>query len=310
MTSPLPVTIIAGYLGSGKTTLINRLLAETIGRTVMVMVNDFGDIAIDAALIAASNGDTITLTNGCVCCSMGADLFTAFAKALDRSPRPDHLVIEASGVAEPHRIADLARAEPDLTLDAIITLADCRNALVQSADPLIDRTLKNQFAAASLIALSKTDLVTPQDRHALETWLTALNPDVPQLTCPLDPAIILSPASRAPVPIESTPHDHEDAYTRWSFQSPAPTPPDHLQSILEAPPAGILRLKGLSHDPDTGETTAFHIAGAHTSLAHHPFDENQPKGTRAVAIGLKHQLDTNALDAAFTSQSSYTEPVT
>jgi G3E family GTPase len=310
MTAPLAVTIIAGYLGSGKTTLINRLLAETHDRRIMVMVNDFGDIAIDADLIAARDGDTITLTSGCVCCSMGADLFTAFTRALKRIPRPDHLVIEASGVAEPHRIADIARAEPDLTLDAIITLADCRNALAQSADPLIARTLKNQFAAASLIALSKTDLATPQQHRRLETWLAGINPQAPRLTCPLDPALILSPQDHAPAPIEAGSGDHEHDYARWSFQSPDPIPPNHLQSILDDPPAGILRLKGLSHDPDTSQTIAFHIAGAHASLSRHTFGKDHAPGTRAVAIGLKRQLDTAALDAAFSSQSILPEPAT
>ena len=308
MNTPLPVTIIAGYLGSGKTTMINRLLAGTHGRRIMVMVNDFGDIAIDAELIAASDGDTITLTNGCVCCSMGADLFTAFAKALDATPRPDHLVIEASGVAEPHRIADLARAEPDLALDAIVTLADCRNVLAQAADPLIARTLNNQFAAASLIALSKADLVTAQERQALRVWLAEINPKAPLLTCPLDPRILLSPAGGTAATIEMPTHDHENAYARWSFESVKAIPKSNLERILEAPPAGVLRLKGISHDPQTGETIEFHIAGAHASMTGHPSCKDTAPGARAVAIGLKHQLDTTALDTAFNAFLPQPEP--
>ncbi|MEY8840033.1 GTP-binding protein, partial [Cribrihabitans sp. XS_ASV171] len=123
----LPLTVVSGYLGAGKTTLINRLLAEDHGLRLLVMVNDFGAINIDAALIAAQGDDTIALTNGCVCCTMGADLFMALGDALDRRPRPDHLVIEASGIADPAAIANAAKAEPELSYAGIVTLVDGEN---------------------------------------------------------------------------------------------------------------------------------------------------------------------------------------
>ncbi|MDP5350234.1 MAG: GTP-binding protein, partial [Paracoccaceae bacterium] len=120
----LPLTVIGGYLGAGKTTLINRLLREDHGQRVLVMVNDFGAINIDADLLVSADGDTMTLTNGCVCCTMGADLFMAMGDALDRRPRPDHLVIEASGIADPARIATAARAEPDMAYGGIAVVVD------------------------------------------------------------------------------------------------------------------------------------------------------------------------------------------
>ena len=124
---PLPVTVIAGYLGAGKTTLVNHLLRHAGGRRLSVLVNDFGKIAIDADLIAARDGDSMTLANGCVCCSIGGDLYRALTRALDRRPRADALVIEASGVAEPARLAEIARAEPDLLLAGIVVLVDARS---------------------------------------------------------------------------------------------------------------------------------------------------------------------------------------
>ena len=84
----LPLTVIGGYLGAGKTTLLNRLLSEPHGQKIMVMVNDFGAINIDAALIERADGDTLSLTNGCVCCTMGNDLFMALGDALDRAVKP------------------------------------------------------------------------------------------------------------------------------------------------------------------------------------------------------------------------------
>jgi len=95
----IPLSVIGGYLGAGKTTLINTLLAQNHGVRLAVLVNDFGAINIDAALLHSASEDTISLTNGCVCCTMSGDLFFTIGDLLDRSPRPDHILIEASGTA-------------------------------------------------------------------------------------------------------------------------------------------------------------------------------------------------------------------
>ncbi|MBU3751789.1 MAG: GTP-binding protein, partial [Mycobacterium sp.] len=105
MRPPIPVTVIGGYLGSGKTTLLNQALRQSGGQRITVLVNDFGTINIDGDLIAADDGDTITLTNGCVCCMIGSDLMTALWSVRDREDPPDHVIIEASGIADPAPIA-------------------------------------------------------------------------------------------------------------------------------------------------------------------------------------------------------------
>ena len=101
----LPVTVVGGYLGAGKTTLLNRLLADTQGRRLAVLVNDFGAVNIDAGLIANRDGETISLVNGCVCCSIGDNLGMTLYDLAERPDGPEHIVIEASGVADPARIA-------------------------------------------------------------------------------------------------------------------------------------------------------------------------------------------------------------
>ena len=143
----LPLTILSGYLGAGKTTLINRLLAEDHGLNLMVIVNDFGSVNIDAALIAEATDQTIALTNGCVCCSMEADLFMALNAALDRDPRPDHLIVEASGIADPAAIAAAAIAEPEIGYGGILTLVDALNIDAQLADPELAPQITQQIAA-------------------------------------------------------------------------------------------------------------------------------------------------------------------
>ncbi|MEX2518274.1 MAG: GTP-binding protein, partial [Paracoccaceae bacterium] len=115
--------MVSGYLGAGKTSLVNHLLRNAGGRRIMVMVNDFGALDIDADLLESATEDTITLANGCVCCTMGTELLYALSDALDRRPRPDWLVIEASGVADPRKIAAAAHAEREMTYQGVVVMA-------------------------------------------------------------------------------------------------------------------------------------------------------------------------------------------
>ena len=169
----IPVTVIGGYLGSGKTTLLNTLLRGAHGLRLAVLVNDFGSINIDAELIAAHDGDTISLANGCICCSRQDNLGAAFYALAARPNPPDHIVIEASGVADPRRIARYAQAIPGLRLDGIIVLADAELIRRQARDKYVGDTVLQQLQAADLIVLSKTDLITPDTVLEVRAWLAA-----------------------------------------------------------------------------------------------------------------------------------------
>ncbi|MBA3508391.1 MAG: GTP-binding protein, partial [Betaproteobacteria bacterium] len=117
----LPLTVIGGFLGAGKTTLLNHLLGAPHGRRLAVLVNDFGPINIDAALIRSRSEDTISLANGCACCSVAGDLTRALIELAQRDEPPDAIVLEASGLADPHGIAQVALANPALRLDGVLT---------------------------------------------------------------------------------------------------------------------------------------------------------------------------------------------
>ncbi|RYX93345.1 MAG: GTP-binding protein, partial [Bradyrhizobiaceae bacterium] len=118
-----PVTVIGGFLGAGKTTYLNHLLRSGTERYA-VLVNDFGAVNIDAGLIAKHDGETMTLTNGCVCCSIGSGFLDTLGRILDGQTRFDQIIIEASGVGDPWRIAEIALVEPSLRLNAVIVVAD------------------------------------------------------------------------------------------------------------------------------------------------------------------------------------------
>src|SRR5258708_32936633 len=98
---PVPILLVTGFLGAGKTTIVNHILAHANGRRIAAVVNDFGAINIDAELIAGASDGVVSLTNGCICCSLEGDLLRTLAAILRRDPRPDHILIETSGLADP-----------------------------------------------------------------------------------------------------------------------------------------------------------------------------------------------------------------
>lgn len=274
--TPLPVIVISGYLGAGKTTLINQLLRAAQGRRIMVLVNDFGAINIDADLLDSATEDTLTLTNGCVCCTMGADLFMALGDALDRRPRPDVLVIEASGIAEPRRIAEAARAEPDLRYGGIVTVVDGLNFLTSEADIQIGRQVRDQITAADLLVLSKSRNDDVLTRLAMLTDATILSGNDIALRDLIlsDPAHMI--AATAPHP----------KYANWSYTGMDSLTRGALDRRLAHPPKGVFRIKGHVLD-SAGGGWELHLVGKTPDI-------RRVEGvteTSLVAIGLRNMFD-------------------
>jgi len=176
----IPLTVIGGFLGAGKTTLLNRVLTRS-ARRAAVLVNDFGPIDVDAGLVARHDGDTISLSNGCVCCSIGSGLEDALCRVLALDPPPQWIVIEASGVSDPARIAQVGMADPALQLESVVVVADAAQLRAQADDPLLSDTVRRQIDSAGLLILNKTDLVTPDERVRLRAWLDGLAPGLPMV---------------------------------------------------------------------------------------------------------------------------------
>jgi G3E family GTPase len=170
-TEPKPFTVIGGFLGAGKTTLLNRVLAGARGPRYAVLVNDFGALAIDEALISAHDGQTIALANGCICCSMSDGFITAMLTLMQAPERFDHVLIEASGVSEPDRIMDFARLDPLLVPDAILVLVDAETLTARLSDPKVGEVVATQIRTADILVLNKTDLVSRETAETVETTL-------------------------------------------------------------------------------------------------------------------------------------------
>lgn len=178
MIDALPVTVIAGYLGAGKTTTVNHLLRHADGLRLAVLVNDFGELAIDEDLIEAEDDDIISIAGGCVCCSFGDDLTGALMDIASMKPRPDHVLIESSGVAIPSAIVGAISLLEGFRTDGIVILADAETIRQNACNKYMGDTVLRQIYDANIIVLNKTDLVDPTKLEATKIWLQEQNPDV------------------------------------------------------------------------------------------------------------------------------------
>ena len=172
--APIALIVLGGYLGAGKTTLLNHLLADAQGRRVTVLVNDFGAINIDASLIREQSDDVISLENGCVCCSIGGRLVQALVEISARADPPDVLIIEASGVSDPVRIAQVGMLDRAFRLHGIVVAVDAQGIGETLGDPYVGDIVRRQIEGATALVLTKTDLIDERARAAVTGKLLEL----------------------------------------------------------------------------------------------------------------------------------------
>ena len=298
----VPLTIISGFLGSGKTSLLNHLLTQTGpsngGRRITALVNDFGALNIDAELIAEKHGNQIALANGCVCCSIGDDLMRTFIKVMQQDPLPDHIIIEASGVAEPTRIAGFAAVDPQMRLDGIVTLVDAAAHHIHSKDPHLADNYAKQIAAAHLLLISKTDLADEKQRAALSDELRASYPGVPlaEIThgkMPINVVLGLNTDSEIPHPQRDIEHD----FVQWAGHL-SDMPRAELIAKLETLRPHVLRAKGVLRDSEGAYV--LHLAGGRISTEAYARDASG----HFVIIGKPQMPDAAALAKLFTRSAA------
>lgn len=301
MEAAIPLTVIGGYLGAGKTTLLNHLLRNSRGRRIAVLVNDFGSINIDAELIERQEGETIQLANGCICCSLAQGLVAALTQVASHLPRPEHVVIEASGVSDPVKIAQYGHLPP-FALDGVVVLADAETVRARARDKYVGTSVLRQLRGADLIVLNKADLVAAEQLAVVHTWLGSVAPNARVIEAAhglVAPALLLDlGGGRAAGDARGHEGEHA-AYATWSFvDDGAPLDGDRLRAVVAALPPGVVRGKGVLWLRERPERrTIFQLVGRRFELeAGEDWGATIP-GSRLVLIGTPGSIEPERLGA-------------
>lgn len=302
----LPVTIITGFLGSGKTTLLNHILTNQQGLKTAVLVNEFGEIGIDNDLIVTTDDSMIELSNGCICCTINADLVDAVYRILEKEDRVDYLVVETTGVADPLPVAltFLGTELRDMTrLDSIITVVDCAHF---SLDLFNSEAAYNQIAYGDIILLNKIDLVDEADVDLLEARIRDIKPGArilrttkAQVPLPLILSVGLFESDKYYTEDNAAHHHHDhhhdhhhshhlenDGFVSVSFVAEKPFAIRKLQYFLDNQlPANVFRAKGILWFKESPDRHIFHLSGRRFTIEDDRWKPNQTRQNKLVFIG-------------------------
>ena len=238
----LPLTILGGYLGAGKTTIINRLLAGHHGKKLTVLVNDFGAVNIDAGLIAEHDGDTISLANGCACCQLQDDALRQLQELAARDTPPEHILVEASGAGEPAKLAFLGYGVTGLQLAGVYVAIDAETIAQKQNDKFTGKLVQRQIAQADFCLLTKAELT--QDNGMAAHGLISRLTDAP-ISMP-DDDVLLDMLSGAPsAPPQSAadaPLFADDLFDSFAYTGDTPLDIEAVKAMLETLP--LIRAKG------------------------------------------------------------------
>ena len=329
----IPVTIVTGFLGSGKTTLLNHILTGEHGIKIGVLVNDFGAINVDADLISEVEDGVMSLANGCICCSIRTDLIQAVLKLVDLPEPPQHIIIEASGVADPAGILKSFH-DPEIwksvVIDGVITVVDAEQAL---SIPEEERKLANaQVKGGDLILLNKADLVSKEHLQKVKGWLSEVRPGVQifeTIMCQLPMEILLgafredSPEGNSEKSLNihvqelkaekeehhhHNDHHHDLMFDTWSYTSFKPIQISLFNEILKNLPSTLFRAKGFIYAADQPEKPIlFQLVGKRATLKPTgSWGENPPK-TQLVFIGRHETVNFSAIENALMKFEQFKE---
>lgn len=276
----IPLILIAGALGSGKTTLLRHLIAHAGDRRIAILMNEFGEIAIDSRAIEGKHVRMTELAGGCVCCSLTGE-FEAALREIVAVVGPELIVVETTGVAEPDAVIfDIEDNLPEVRLDSAVVIADA-DGMVRFPD--LGYVTRSQFEAAHVILINKTDLVSADDLREVENGLRSVNPHAAILRtcrCEMDVALLFG-VERGRDRRRAKPpgHDHHPSeIASFVFRSDRPLNQDPFEAIVEDLPPEVYRAKGFLRCP--GESFLFNFVAGRYALE--PFAAER---TEIVFIG-------------------------
>lgn len=342
----IPATVITGFLGAGKTTMIRNLLQNADGKRIALIINEFGDLGVDGDVLkgcgaeACTEDDIIELTNGCICCTVADDFIPTMTKLLEREKRPDHIIIETSGLALPQPLI-AAFNWPDIrsevTVDGVVTVVDSAavaagrfaddhdkvDALRVEDDNLdhespIEELFEDQLTAADLIVLNKTDLIDASGLKAVRDEVSSRTSRKPAMieakNGEVAAAILLGLGVGTESDIANRKSHHEmeheageehdhDEFDSFVVELGSIADPSAFIDRLKGVIAehDVLRLKGFADVPGKPLRLLIQAVGARIDQYYdRAWAAGEKRGTRLVVIGL-HDMDEAAVRAAITA---------
>lgn len=334
----IPVTVITGFLGSGKTTLIRHLMANPQGKRLAILVNEFGTVGVDGDILKSCADancpveNIVELANGCICCTVADDFIPTIEALMAMPVRPDHILIETSGLALPKPLLkafDWPAIRSKITVDGVIALADAEAVAAgrfapnveavdaqRMADPSLDHetplseVFEDQISCADIILMSKADLAGEAGLAAARAVIVAESPrPIPILSMSegiIDPALILGLNSKAEDDLAARPshHDGADDHEHDDFDTvvidlPEISDVDALVAAIQrlATEQHVLRVKG--YVAVTGKPMRLLVQAVGTRVRHQfdrPWDATRRQG-QLVVIAEHHDIDLAAIRA-------------
>jgi cobalamin biosynthesis protein CobW len=340
LTAKIPATVITGFLGSGKTTLVRHILANAGNRRLALIVNEFGDVGVDGDILKScgnancTEDDIIELANGCICCTVADDFVPTMQRLLDRKDRPDHIIIETSGLALPQplvRAFNWPQIKAEVTVDGVVTVVDAKAlaegrfaddeaalAAQRAADPNVDHEnpiqemFEDQLNAADLVVVNKQDLLSAAERKSVLDQLTAqmrkATKLVPSTQSVVDLGVLLGYHASAEDDLHNRlshhemegeeQHDHDDFVT-FIVELPGAQDKAALMARIASTIQShdILRLKGFADVTGSDSRLLVQAVGPRlNSYFDRPWAPAEQRTTRLVVIGEKH-MDRPAIEA-------------
>lgn len=281
-----PIGVIAGSLGSGKTTLVRKVL-EQADRRYAVLMNEFGELPIDSEVIRGKNVEIAELVGGCVCCSLTGELEAAVEEIVDRV-HPEYILLEATGIAEADALVyEIEERIPRVRLDSVVCIVDA-DASVRF--PAVGYASRSQLQAADIVLINKIDLVTEADVAKVVAQAREFAPDAAFLKtvrCAADVNVLfgLAGEERAPgVPVKG-----EGTFGSFAYAAAAPLDEPRFREAVSSLPPSVFRAKGFVRFCD-GTRLFNYVAGRAD------FEDFPAEGTKLVFIGPNVENDRKTIE--------------